>query len=160
MVKTILGISMGTRLVGVAIMRDGELIDYRVKVFKRRWSRNKEKEIFAFIEKLSEHYSATPVALKLPNPFTASKQLKRLTIKLGQFLQTKTITIHQYSIATVKLGLGIKASNKDEFMGQIAERYLHLRREYLKEINNRHSYYERMFEAIAVAKWCELENQL
>jgi len=151
MAATILGISLGTKLIGVAVMRDGELIEHRVRTFKKRWSKDKEKTILTYIEKLIEYYSVSHVALKTPDPLKSSKRLDQLNENVKEIVQKKT-ELHNYSLPTVKLGLAIKSHNKNSFMEQIAERYPELRKIYLKEINNRHSYYERMFEAIGVAR--------
>ncbi|HYV90918.1 MAG TPA: hypothetical protein VE978_04010 [Chitinophagales bacterium] len=159
MASTILGISLGTKLIGIAILRDGELVEHRVRTFKKRWSKDKEKAIHFFIEKLIEYYSVSHVALKTSDPLKASKRLNHLHENIKQAIEKK-IELHNYSLPTVKLGLAIKSHNKNSFMEQIAERYPELRKTYLKEINNRHSYYERTFEAIAVVKWCEIENEL
>ena len=160
MAATILGISLGTKLTGVAIIRDAELIDYRVKAFKQRWSKGKQQHILMSIGKLLEYYNVTHVSVKTPDPLRSSKQLNQLTKKLELFLQRRNVVVHMYSIVTAKLGMGIKAQNKNDFMYQIAERYSELRKKYLKEINNRHSYNEKMFEAIAVAKWLVIEGEL
>jgi RNase H-fold protein (predicted Holliday junction resolvase) len=159
MAATILGISLGTRVIGIGVMRDGELMYNRVRTFRSRWSKDKEKAIHGFITRLIEYYSVNYVALKTPDPIKSSNRLDDLSEILKQVIQKK-IDLYSYSLPTVNLGLAIKSRNKNAFMEQIAERYPELRKIYLKEVNNRHSYYERMFEAIAIAKWCEMENKL
>jgi len=160
MATTILGISLGTRLIGIAVIRNGELIDYRVKTFKQRWSKEKQKEILGFIQTLIEYFTVQEVVVKPCNPLRASKRINQLSLELKKLLGGRKVNTHFYSLATVKLGLAIKSKNKEGLMEAITERYFELRKIYLKEINNRHSYYEKMFEAIAIAKWCSNEMEL
>jgi len=155
MEKVILGVSLGTRVIGVAVMQSGELIDSRVKVFKQQWSKDKRKQILTSIERLIDYYNAKQVVVKSIDPLRTSNQLNLLTEKLKVVLHLKKITFDFYSLSTAKLGLGIKARNKQDFMCQIAERYPQLRKKYQKEINSQHTYYERIFEAVALAKWYE-----
>jgi len=158
MVETILGISLGTRIIGFAVMRNGELADYRIKYFKERWTKTKRDAIVAYVKKLIEYYSVTALAIKAPDPIRSTARLNSLTENIKKELDNQNESFFAYSIATVKLGLGIPRMNKRGLMEFIAENY-GLRRIYLKEINTRHSYYERMFEAIALAKWCAHENE-
>ena len=155
----ILGISLGTRNIGFALMRNGELKDYGVKCFKQKWTRTKESEILSSIEKLVEYDEATAIALKSPDPIRSSKRLNHLNDRLLKALEKGKVKVCSYSLLTVKIGLGIKDKRKDGFLWHISELYPELRKPYLKEINNRHSYYDRMFEAIALAKWCAHENE-
>jgi len=158
MAETILGISLGTRIIGFAVMRNGELVDYRIKCFKDRWTRTKRDSIVSYIEKLIDYYSVTAVAIKALAPIRSSARLNALTENVKKELGNHNARVFAYSMVTVKLALGIPHSNQRDLMEFIAERY-GLRRLYLKEINNRHDYYDRMFEAIALAKWCVLENE-
>lgn len=158
MAKTILGISPGTRIIGIAIMQNGELIDYRVKCFKYRWTKAKQSRILAYIEKLIEYYEVRVVVLKFPDPTRSSRQLEYLKEQIREMIKRKRVRTYSYATVTVKLGLGIKGTNKNGLLTHIAELYPELRKIYLKEINNRHSYYNKMFEAIAIAKWREIES--
>lgn len=160
MVTNILGISTGTRIIGIAMMRNSELIDYRVKCFKERWTKEKQSCIVTYIEKVIEYYGIAMVAVKSLDPTRSSRQLEHLTDQIKQAAERKRVMVHSYANVTVKLGLGIKDTSKAGLIAHIAELYPELRRTYLKEINNRHRYYEKMFEAVAMAKWCEIDCEL
>jgi len=158
MAAIILGVSLGTRIVGFAVMRNGELVNYRIKCFKERWTKAKRDTIVTYVKKLDEYYSITAVAIRACEPIRSSTRLNTLTENIKKELGNYNAKVFAYSMVTVKLGLGIPHANKKGLMEFIAEKY-GLRRIYLKEINNRHSYYERMFESIALAKWCVMENE-
>ncbi|HYV94625.1 MAG TPA: hypothetical protein VE978_22820 [Chitinophagales bacterium] len=160
MAEIILGISPGTRIIGIAVLRNGELIDYGVKCFKERWTQTKKRSLLSNVDKLMEYYGVTVVAIKSCDPTRSSQQLELLSKEIVKVCESKKITVYSYGNATLKLSLGIKSRNKNALMAEIAELYPELRKMYLKEINNRHSYYEKMFEAIALIKWCQLENEL
>src|ERR1043165_4624558 len=100
-------------------MRDGELIDYRVKAFKERWSKEKQDKIISFLEQLSHYRTVKHVAIKSPNPLKTSKRLDQLTIKVTSFFEKQKMILHYNSLPSVKLGLAIKSKNKDRFMEQI-----------------------------------------
>jgi len=84
---TVLGISPGTRLTGLALLRDGELTDWRVKTFKGPWSESKLRDIVFALKTYIDDTGVSVVALKKPDVFRTSNGLERLISELKAFCQ-------------------------------------------------------------------------
>jgi len=152
MAVTILGISIGTRTIGIAAMRNGELIRYDVKIFKGKWSEKKLETILLAIEALIKHYQVKNVALKAPDPLHSSSNLVALYSHILLRIRKQELAVVEYSLEDLKIFCKVQARSKAGIMDYMVESYPELRRVYLKEVNNSHPYYIKMFEAIAAAK--------
>ncbi|MFM2224735.1 MAG: hypothetical protein RJA07_937 [Bacteroidota bacterium] len=146
----VLGISIGTRLAGIAVKRDGELITHQVKVFKGVWNAQKQREILTLFDKVYAYYGVTHITLKTVNPLHTTKSLHVLITTLTVQAEKKNITVKPYSLHAIKKALHL--NSKENLMEYVAEEHYELRKEYLKEKNSFHPYYMRMFEAIALTE--------
>lgn len=52
----IIGINPGTRYLGIAVFEGPELMDWRVKKLKEKWSKEKMKKAIKIISKFNELY--------------------------------------------------------------------------------------------------------
>ena len=148
-----LGISPGTRTMGLAVIRDGELIEWRVKTFKGIWSKEKLKYILRAIEKMCDYYRVTAVAMKKVDPLRSSKQLDVLTNNLIAHAKKKHLRIATYSLPELMKVTGRKQKNTHNAIAEcVVEIYPGLRREYIKERNMEREYYSKMFEAVLSAR--------
>ncbi len=150
--KAILGISPGTRTMGIAVIRDGELVESRVKTFKGTWSKSKLAYILGVIEKVWEYYGITEVVIKKVDPIKSSKQLEVLTNRTIRQMTQKGMKMNMYSIYDLNAATGSKKRHLHSSIAEyVLEIYPGLRGEYLKERNNRREYYSKMFEAVLCA---------
>src|ERR1039458_9865646 len=95
---TILGVSPGTRTMGLAVLRRGELIEWRVKTYKGVWSKEKLAYILQAIEKICDYYQVTGIAMKKVDPRRCSDQLDVLTEQLIEFANAKHFGVSTYSL--------------------------------------------------------------
>lgn len=153
MVVTILGISAGTRTIGIAVLRGDDLIEWQVKTFKAQWSKEKLKSILQTVDGLIEYFKVDALALKETSPVRSSANLKKVIQSMIELARKKRIKYSRYSLDDLKQQSSSNWKNtKDDLMEFIAEKYPILRKEYLKERNNVRPYYLRMFEAIGAAR--------
>jgi Holliday junction resolvasome RuvABC endonuclease subunit len=151
--KVVLGISPGTRVLGLAVIRDGELAEWRVKGFKETWSSEKHRNILSTIHKLCEYHGVRILSVKKIDPLRSSPQLDRLIRNLIKQAKRHGIKVIQYSLSDLDYNLRTgKKQTKDNISAQVAEKHQEVRNEYLRERNNRREYYTKMFEAIAMAE--------
>lgn len=149
---TILGISPGTRTMGLGVIRNGELVEWQVKSFKGSWSKEKLKLILETIENLCDHFQVTDVALKVVSPLHSSKNLLVLTDRISDLAKKNKVRIYKFTGQDLKQKVGSQGKNSlNDLMESITHTYPVLKREYLKERNNLNPYYLKMFEAIAAA---------
>jgi len=146
----VLGISVGTRRAGIAVMRNGELIDYKVKSFKGAWSMRKQKEIIQLFTKYFEFYGVTHIAIKTVHPLHSSKTLDSLIRQVCKKGIDCGIKNERFTLKEMKHRVNI--SPNGSIMEYIHDSFPELRREYCKEKKSFHPYYIKMFEAIVLAK--------
>src|SRR5580700_8409516 len=149
----ILGISPGTRVIGLAVIRKGELVEWKVKTFKEMWSRSKRKAILATIRKLCEYHNVKVLAIKKIDPLRSSRQLDSIVAAITKQAEQCGIKVKPYSLSDLEFDLQTgKKQTKNDLNAQVAEKHPEVKNEYLRERNNRREYYTKMFEAIAMAE--------
>lgn len=151
---TILGISPGTRSMGVAIIRNDDLVDWKVQTFKGRWSKSKCSGITATLQKLLEKHDIQIVAMKVIHPSRCSKELRQLIASIEAMLSDNGISLYRYTIDDLK-GYVIEdgRNNKEILVQYIKQRYPELFRVCDIEERNENSYYMRMIEAVVAARY-------
>jgi|SRR5690606_1087629 len=146
----VLGISLGTRYVGIALLRNGFLTDCRIKPFLSSWSKDKETEILDYLEKYLITNGIQTIAQKFSNPDRSSPQLLDLERGFLKIIDEYQIKIFSYTISDIK-ELCQNSKNHHELSDFLSERYPYLYTAYNKERKQRKEYYKRMFEAVAAA---------
>jgi hypothetical protein len=153
MAKALLGISPGTRVVGLAVIQKGVLVEWKVKTFKEMWSGDKRRAIIATIDRVCEYHGIQVLALKKIDPLKSSPQLDRLVGSILKRAKLNGIKVCQYSLSDLDYDLQMgKKQNKSELTEKVASKHPEVQKEYLLERNNRKEYYTKMFEAIAMAE--------
>ena len=153
MAKALLGISPGTRVVGLAVIQKGALVEWKVKTFKETWSGDKRRKITATIHRICEYHNIDVIALKKNDPFKSSLQLDRLLSSILSYGRTHGIKVKQYSLSDLDFDLQTgKKQQRVALSEHVVDRHPEVRKEYLQERNNRKEYYTKMFEAIAMAE--------
>lgn len=153
--KVILGISPGTRLLGFAIIQDGELRDWGVMSFKEKWSKAKLKRILAVVENLVISYGVNIVVLKKVHPSRTSKGLHQLVTGLEKSAKVNRIKIYRYTIVEIKDALSPdERINKKVMAEMIVAKFPELNPELIKEHKSQNTHYTRMFEAAGLDMAC------
>jgi Holliday junction resolvasome RuvABC endonuclease subunit len=150
--QTILGISPGTRSLGIAIIRDGELLDARIKTFPGKWSDSKRKTIVGAILRFLEDFSVTDVTLKTIHEARGSAALNQLIYDIKDIAEKRKLKFVIHTINDLKKYL-LKENNgrKEIISTYIVEKFPELYSDAEKERKNRHNYYIKMFEAVTCA---------
>lgn len=152
MVMIILGISLGTRILGLGVIRNGELVEWQVKCFKGSWSNDKLSSIIGNIQSLCDHFKISDMALKVVSPLRSSKNLLTLTKEIIEITEKDKIRLSKFTTQDLKLRAGPREKHSmNDLLEFVMEKYPVLKREYIKERNNLNPYYLKMFEAIAAA---------
>jgi Holliday junction resolvasome RuvABC endonuclease subunit len=150
---TILGISPGTRSVGLAMMRAGELVEWRIKTFKGSWTHGKLKDILFVLTRYIEEHNVKMVALKKPDIHRSSPGLDQLASELTVWAKMNRIKVASFTLDEMKKRFSNeKNSSKAEMIKKVALQYPELYSEYNKEQEKKNTYYKKMFEAIILLK--------
>jgi Holliday junction resolvasome RuvABC endonuclease subunit len=97
--ETILGISIGTQSIGFAVLRNGEIVDWWIKYFKRRWSDHKLQTIVWYVSTIVNSLKPTCICIKTSTPplgtNVASVMERIISVAKLQGLEIKTYTIKE-----------------------------------------------------------------
>lgn len=151
----IIGINPGTRYLGVAVFDGPELMDWRIKVLKGRWSEGKMKRTVGIISEFIELYEPSVLAIKKLHPSRRSQNLTRLAARIKQFSRRKGLKVRQYSIKEIeRFFIEGRRLNKRNLIEAIVKLYPVIHHDLKKERSHKNMYYIRAFEAVALASVC------
>lgn len=150
----ILGISIGTRNSGIAILDNGRLVAWNTLSFRNVWSEKKANSIVAKYDRYVKKHQVTVVVLKMP-PFTHQtaailtliKKIQELIVFHGCMVEYKTKAEIKQELPEVR--------NTNDIMSHVSTIYPVLTEEYTQELTNRNRYHAKMFEAVIVAHLCK-----
>ena len=150
--QTILGISPGNRYTGIAIIKNGELLEWCTKTFNEAWSTSKLIAILNCIDDFIEKYSVNAIALKISHLSRTSDEVTAVIEGIKELAIQECISIQAFTIEDIKEQICQETkSNMFEIMELLSVRHNELRCEYNKEVSNLNPYYRKVFEAVAVA---------
>jgi hypothetical protein len=132
---------------GYAIMSDGELVDWGVKSFKGKWTKEREHKILQIFQRLVIDYQVSGVAIKISRSAQRSKNLEHIYLLIRTSTKKKRLRLSELSIEDLKQSCS-EAKNKQEIMNFLKRRFPELNKCPSSESYND---YLRQFEAIAGA---------
>ena len=151
----ILAVNPGTRYIGVAVFEGQELIDWRVRVFRGKWSKKKLQRIKMLMCDTIDRHGSDVLAIKKLRPCRSSKNLNRLISVIKQLSKKRGLKAYQYSIKDLKAFYSpAERINKRKLAQLLAFKYPALWYEFNRERKNKNPYYTRVFEAAAIGEVC------
>ncbi len=146
----ILGLSLNTRLLGLAVISGNRLVDYHIQLRKESWTPRKRELILTSLQPWFQRYNINNVALSITYEKQTSSQTKELLDSLKSYFCEKKICLTSYPPKTFYT-LCKEAKTKKEIMKTLAGLYPELSFHYRKEVGNKNKYYIKLFEAVGVA---------
>lgn len=148
--RSILGISLGTRTNGIAIINGKELEVAHVHAFNERWSKVKLAAIMAVYDRYVREHAVRSIVVKIPKSSHLSLAIKQLIRAIDAYIKKQGCLVEYTTITKIKAKEpGVK--NKRELWNLVVERYPMLIHEMRREVKNRQPYYTKLFEAVIVA---------
>ena len=149
----ILGISLGTRLMGLAVVYDGELTDFRVRAFFGAWNDAKRSEMIKAIVQTVQQFGIKKIVVKTPKPCYCSQSINDLTNDIIALSEKYNIRVIVCTISMILRSQQERTlKNKQSLIKSIICKYpqhKQLAKLYAKEQKNNAPYYVKLFEAIA-----------
>jgi RNase H-fold protein (predicted Holliday junction resolvase) len=145
---TRLGISIGTRTVGLAVSMYRELEEWQVKSFKDSWSKQKLIIICAEIKKMALAYKVQQVRIKLPTSTSAA--VSELLSAIEVLFQKLSIAVVVLTLGEVKRLWGTDTNNKKELVAKVVQQHPFLQRLFVRSREGTSLYYIKLFEAVAL----------
>jgi len=129
---------------GFAVLIEGELVDWGMKSFKGKWSKDKKKIILRSFLYFINYYHVTRVVIKVNRPYLSSKNLIELNEELLQTAKSSKLRV--YLLTIDKLKRRFRARNKVDLARNISNRFPECRLKVTDYVTNNF----RLIEAIAI----------
>ena len=146
------GLSPGSRHIGIAILHRKQLITWRVQTFKGKWSQHKEAAIIEALQKLFASYEVEAVSVKIPDLFPDSLGFSQVLGIINRLCEREGLQVSYYTLSEIKRQFSTNPKvNKDAIVAYLVHQYPELMPEYKRAQQGRAKYYARIFEAVAVS---------
>ena len=146
----ILGISLGTKSSGIAILDNGNLAAWNTLSFKNEWSHRKANRIVSRYDAYLRKHKATVVVLKIPPLTHHTDAILSLIKRIQQMVVFHGCMVEYTTKNDIKQAIpGIR--NTHDIMEYASNLYPVLHPAFEQEKLNRNRYHARMFEAVIVA---------
>lgn len=153
--QSVLGLSIGTKHIGIAVEDGKELIEWRVRRFRGKWSDEKRATILRYIEKVITKHHIEAITVKTPETHYHTAAFAALKNGLITLAKEKNIPIYGYTIRDMKSWYRVQGDTfKEALMEAMLDLRPELKHEYLKEKKYKTGYYIRIFEAVATIHLC------
>jgi hypothetical protein len=150
--STVLGINPGTRYLAIAVLRNHNLLEWRMKTFNGGWSKKKPTKAEGVISDFIKIYQPDVIAVKAVHPSRGSDNLKKVLSKILEITREHRIKSPQFSIKEVESFLAPgRRINKSALSELVVSEFPILQPELQREQQNKSCYYVRIFEAVAIA---------
>ena len=146
----VLGISIGTRVTGIAIINNTELIAWQSHSFPAQWSPAKMEHIITRYEKYIKTHKVTMVVIKIPRLSHHNTAIKSLLSKLRSLLTFHGCMMDYTTLNELKTTLP-QIQNASDIQDYTLNQYPVLLPEYSRERVNKRPYHHKMFEAVLIA---------
>jgi hypothetical protein len=156
----ILGIALNSRTLGLALLKDEALIDYKVKLFKERWSPEKLTRFLSCIESHVKDHAVKEVALLHPTKHHHTSECRELIEQIKRFCRNNKLPVCSYKVHQLHTLCENARAKKKALMQALSLLYPELSLAQRKELRNRKRYYFKLFEAVGAALLHTREKQL
>jgi len=151
----IIAINPGTRYLGIAVFQGTELMDWRIKILKGKWSKEKMKKAIGIISDFIERYETAVLAIKKLHPSRRSQNLTLLVARIKEFSKRRGLKVYQYSIKELEdFFVENEKLNKRNLAEAVVSKYPVLSHDLNEERSHKNPYHIRAVEAVALASIC------
>lgn len=150
--EAVLGISLGTRRLGIAIVRNDRLIHFQIQTFPGIWSDKKLRYILSAISGHVQRHTIGGIVVKIPDTLPTSKAFNQLIGSLNILSEDMRVKTRYYTLSDLKIAhAGAEKTSRKWLIESIVKQHPELLPEYHKEHRNKEAYYYKMFEAVLCA---------
>lgn len=142
----VLGISVGTQLLGMALKKGESLEEWQVKNFEGAWSKHKLRIICFCVSKYIQDHFVKTVILKVPESNRSSPAIEMLINGIKTLCRELNADVSIYTISDLKSYC--EAQNKAELMQYVLAHHPELSQVFAKTKKVKKVYYVKIFEAV------------
>jgi hypothetical protein len=155
----ILGISPGTKYIGIVVLYQGELMESKVASFKGLWSADKLERITAHISAIIHERDILHIACKRHHESRTSIRVEAILESVKEMALQLDIALYTYTIEELKGLFQMHFHNKHVLSEHIIKRFPELYDIFIQERKNKNKYHYKMFEALAACLYCHASLQ-
>jgi hypothetical protein len=158
--RPILGLKVGKRTLGYAILHGGDLQLFGVRGLYRRSVGDRQREAAKFVGRLIDGFSPTIVAIDAPDGGTVDPSAATIRTDLTALTNARGMVVRSLSPSVVcKAVVGEIDAGKDEVSARIAEWFPYVERYLRIDLRTGKVYWRKMLEAVALAWTAHEERQ-
>lgn len=147
----ILGISLNSRTLGMAVLDGQSLVDYQIRLFKEAWTTEKLGRIISCISSYRQEYPVQQVSLVVPANHHSSPEIKKLITQVKIHCKKRKLPLCCYKANALEALCEEARAKKKALMQALSLLYPELSLAQKKEQQNKKRYYSKLFEAVGVA---------
>lgn len=160
MKTTILGVSFSTRMLGLAVLQSGTLIDYSVKLFKETWTPAKMNRILSSLAFAIDNFTITDMVLSIPPIHYQEQPFDELWQAITIFGRERRLNVKMYRHKDLQQLCGREEMmSRKLLMETVVKEFPELEPYAKRESRSKNKYYYKMFEAIAAALLYEQDDE-
>jgi uncharacterized membrane protein len=160
METTILALSMNTRMTGLALFINGNLIDYSLKFYKDTFSQKKLDILKASLQSSIHNITVKHIVLSMPPTFYQTKEFLLLVEVIERFANEHFIAFTKYTTKDIYFAFASRVNpSRKSLMHRMVLFYRELEEYEFKELRNKNKYYIKLFEAVATGAYHVLKLQ-
>lgn len=152
--KYIIGISLGTNVMGIAVIQGKSLVYWQTKTIKGIWSEKKLHKCISSIDRVFRKFNISNCGIKIIHPSQVSPGYSRLQEAIEKVFYIEDIPVWKLDMNDLRTFCGIKEKCPKEFMASYLQ---NLYPEWNME-QYLNSYYFKVQEAIISALIVESKN--
>ena len=137
-------------MIGCAVYTSNQLVDYSIRLQKQKWSSTKKDRFLSTILSFIKIYTITDIALAIPHAYYQTPECKELIDAIESLSTRNGVSIAKYSMESVYRAFGNRVKpTRASLIKRMVLFYEELERYETKELQNKHKYYIKLFEAVA-----------
>lgn len=144
----ILGISLNSRIISFAVLKNLSLYEHDIKLFKERWSVEKMKRMIDCICQYMSDHAIESVSLLIPQHHHSNPETRLLIRKIKEYCKKRQVDICCYAAHELHTLHECTRQKKKALMQALSSLYPELSLAQKKELSNKKRYYFKLFEAV------------
>jgi hypothetical protein len=141
---------VGTARTGIAVLRDGRLIDRGIHNYPDAWSGTKLHVILSRYERYVVRRGVDAIVVKVPPLRKHTPRLTAIIEGIGALAAKHRCTFDIATKSEIKRDLGLRSTA--QLIGHVRGLYPEVAAQYDRGRKNAHEYYARLYEAIICAR--------
>ena len=158
--RIVIGINAGARYVGVAILSGTELMDWYEKAFHGPWTEGKLTKILKTVERVIDQYGPMAIGLKRLHQARTTDAVQAVLNGVIDLAEKRNCTVYVYSAGELIKSILQREGTILQLTEVLVMRHPSIHLLAQREVQIKHSYHQRVIEAVACATCVLHESEM